>query len=94
VVFPASTSVNPGTVLPSMPTYPTVGADYEKTFTMQAALAPDIWLGAHASFFGLQDKRARQKAGEVNPFVDPAGWKTSLARRYAAHQALKPGKQP
>jgi metallo-beta-lactamase class B len=94
VVFPASTSVNPGTVLPSMPTYPNVGDDYEKTFTMQAALAPDIWLGAHGSCFGLKDKRARQKAGEVNPFIDPQGWKTSVARRHAAHKALKPGKQP
>ena len=93
VIFPASTSVNPGTVLPSMPTYPEVGADYEKTFKMQAALEPDIWLGAHGSFFGLKDKRARQKAGEVNPFIDPQGWKTSLARRYAAHKALTPGKQ-
>ena len=93
VIFPASTSVNSGTVLPSMPTYPEVGADYEKTFKMQATLEPDIWLGAHGSFFDLKDKRARQKAGEVNPFVDPKGWKTSLARRYAAHKALTPGKQ-
>ena len=94
VIFPASTSVNPGTVLPSMPTYPAVGADYEKTFRMQWELRPDIWLGGHGSFFGLKDKRARQKAGEVNPFVDPAGWKTSLERRWNAHKALKPGTQP
>jgi metallo-beta-lactamase class B len=93
VIFPASTSVNPGTVLPSMPTYPNVGADYERTFRMQFELRPDIWLGGHGSFFGLKDKRARQKAGEVNPFVDPAGWKASLERRWAAHKALKPGTQ-
>jgi metallo-beta-lactamase class B len=94
VTFPASTSVNPGTVLPSMPTYPDVGADYERTFRTQAELRPDIWLGGHGSFFGLKDKRARQKAGEVNPFVDPVGWKASLDRRWAAHNALKPGPQP
>jgi metallo-beta-lactamase class B len=94
VIFPASTSVNPGTVLPSMPTYPDVGADYERTFRTQAELRPDIWLGGHGSFFGLKDKRARQKAGEVNPFVDPVGWKASLDRRWAAHSALKPGPQP
>jgi metallo-beta-lactamase class B len=94
VIFPASTSVNPGTVLPSMPTYPDVGADYERTFRTQAELRPDIWLGGHGSFFGLKDKRARQKAGEVNPFVDPVGWKASLDRRWAAHNALKPGPQP
>jgi metallo-beta-lactamase class B len=94
VLFPASTSVNPGTVLPSMPSYPDLGLDYEKTFRMQAALRPDLWLGAHGSFYGLKDKRARQKAGEVNPFVDPAGWTASVERRWAAHKALNPGKQP
>jgi metallo-beta-lactamase class B len=77
-----------------MPTYPDVGADYERTFRTQAELRPDIWLGGHGSFFGLKDKRARQKAGEVNPFVDPVGWKASLDRRWAAHNALKPGPQP
>jgi metallo-beta-lactamase class B len=94
VIFPASTSVNPGTVLPSMPTYPAVGADYEKTFRMQAELRPDIWLGGHGSFFGLKEKRVRQKAGEVNPFVDPKGWTASVERRWNAHKALKPGTQP
>ena len=93
VIFSASTSVNPGTELPTMATYPTVGADYEKTFRMLSELRPDVWFGGHGSFFGLKDKRARQKAGEVNPFVDPAGWKASVDRRWAAHKALKPGKQ-
>ena len=89
VVFPGSTSVNPGTVLPSMPSYPTVGADYDRTFAIQAALSPDIWLGAHGSFFGLAEKRARQQAGGPNPFIDPEGWKTSVATRRANHQKLK-----
>jgi len=89
VVFPGSTSVNAGTVLPSMPTYPTVGADYDRTFAIQAALSPDIWLGAHASFFGLAEKRERQKAGGPNPFIDPEGWKTSVATRRANHETLK-----
>lgn len=85
VVFPASTSVNPGTTLPSMPSYPEVGADYLRTFDRQASLSPDIWLGGHGSFFGLADKRARQLAGEPNPFIDPEGWPRSVASRRAAH---------
>jgi metallo-beta-lactamase class B len=89
VVFPGSTTANPGTVLPSMPTYPTVGADYDRTFAIQAALSPDIWLGAHASFFGLAEKRARQQAGGPNPFIDPEGWKKSVAARKANHDKLK-----
>jgi metallo-beta-lactamase class B len=89
VVFPGSTSVNPGTVLPTMPTYPTVGADYDRTFAIQAALSPDIWLGAHASFFNLAEKRARQQAGGANPFIDPEGWKKSVAARRQNHEKLK-----
>ena len=88
VVFPASTSVNPGTMLPSMPSYPAVGADYRRTFEIQAALRPDIWLGGHGSFFGLADKRARQEAGEPNPFIDPEGWRRSVATRRANHEKL------
>ena len=38
VLFAGSTGVNPGTVLPSMPTYPAIGADYDRAFRVQAAL--------------------------------------------------------
>jgi metallo-beta-lactamase class B len=88
VVFAGSTSVNPGTVLPSMPSYPAVGADYERAFAVQASLGPDIWLAAHAGQFGLVAKRAKQKAGGPNPFIDPAGWTASVASRRAAHEKL------
>jgi metallo-beta-lactamase class B len=85
VVFAGSTGVNPGTVLPSMPTYPTIGADYDRAFQVQAALTPDIWLAAHGSLFGLDDKRQKQKGGGRNPFIDPAGWKRSVEERRKAH---------
>jgi len=87
VLFAGSTGVNPGTVLPSMPTYPTIGEDYERAFRIQAGLTPDIWLAAHASLFGLVDKRERQKAGGPNPFIDPDGWKESVETRRKAHGA-------
>lgn len=88
VLFAGSTSVNPGTVLPSMPTYPTVGADYDRAFRVQATLTPDIWVAAHAGFFGLEKKRERQKAGAPNPFIDPQGWVQSVASRRQAHEEL------
>ncbi|MBK5298199.1 MAG: subclass B3 metallo-beta-lactamase [Vicinamibacteria bacterium] len=88
VLFAGSTGVNPGTVLPSMPTYPTIGADYDRAFRVQAALSPDIWLAAHASLFGLADKREKQKAGGPNPFIDPDGWKRSVENRRKAHAEL------
>jgi metallo-beta-lactamase class B len=88
VVFAGSTSVNPGTVLPSMPSYPSVGADYARAFAVQASLRPDIWLAAHAGQFGLVEKRAKQRAGGANPFIDPAGWAASVESRRAAHAKL------
>jgi metallo-beta-lactamase class B len=88
VVFAGSTGVNPGTVLPSMPTYPDIGADYQRAFEVQASLKPDIWLAAHGGLFGLAAKRERQKAGGPNPFIDPEGWTRSVAERRAAHADL------
>jgi metallo-beta-lactamase class B len=88
VLFAGSTGVNPGTVLPSMPTYPTIGADYDRAFRVQASLSPDIWLAAHASLFDLADKREKQKTGGSNPFIDPDGWKQSVENRRRAHAEL------
>jgi metallo-beta-lactamase class B len=88
VLFAGSTGVNPGTVLPSMPTYPAIGADYDRAFRVQASLSPDIWLAAHASLFDLANKREKQKAGGSNPFIDPDGWKQSVENRRKAHAEL------
>ena len=94
VLVAGSTGVNPGTVLPSMPTYPTIGADYERAFQVQASLSPDIWLAAHASLFDLARKREKQRAGGPNPFVDPDGWKQSVEARRQAHAAYSTGAWP
>ena len=76
VVFPGSTSVNPGTRLVKHESYPGIKADYEQTFATLSSLAPDVFLGAHAGFFDLAGKRERLLKGEKpNPFIDPAGYK-------------------
>ena len=76
VVFPGSTSVNPGTRLVKHESYPGIKADYEQTFATLSSLAPDVFLGAHTGFFDLAGKRERLLKGEKpNPFIDPAGYK-------------------
>ena len=76
VVFPGSTSVNPGTRLVKNESYPGIKADYEQTFATLSALEPDVFLGAHTGFFDLAGKRDRLLKGEKpNPFIDPAGYK-------------------
>ncbi len=66
------------------PKYPDIAADYERAFAKQRQLSPDIWVAAHASQYGMQEKL---KAGS---FVDPAGYKAAI-ERYAKlfHEQLK-----
>ena len=43
-------------------------------------LKPDIFLGAHGSFFGLAEKREKLAAGNPYAFIDPPGYKAYLDR--------------
>ena len=59
--------------------YPQIAADYEETFRVLRSLPCDVFLGAHGSYFGLQEKYTRLKSGGANPYIDPAGYKTYVA---------------
>ena len=47
--------------------------DFRRSFATWRNLPCDIFLGAHASYFGMAEKRARMGAERPNPFVDPQG---------------------
>lgn len=76
--------------------YPGIVADFRRSFTeIVPAITADVFLGNHAQFFDLAGKRARQRAGEANAFVDPrelqrfnatmqAAFEAELARQQAA----------
>jgi len=81
VVIVGSPNVNPGYKLVGNTAYPAIAQDYESTFRTLKALPCDIFLGAHGSYFGMEPKFARMKAGEANPFVDPAGYRRYVAER-------------
>lgn len=91
VVFAASTSVNPGTKLVSNPSYPGIADDYRHSFAVLESLQPEIFLSAHASFFGLDAKRVRVAKEGVNAFVDPAGYQQANAgkRKYFEEQIAR-----
>jgi metallo-beta-lactamase class B len=94
VLFAGSTSIpSSDMVLVGNPRYPTVVADYKRTFAFLKAQQPDIWLTQHASAFGLHDKAARLKAGaSPHPFVDPDGytrWLTGSERSFLERLATK-----
>ena len=87
VVFPGSTTVNAGTRLVKNPSYPGIADDFRSTFDRLASLKPDIFLGAHASFFDLEGKRARLKAEGAAAFVDPDGYRRLHAQKREAFEA-------
>jgi metallo-beta-lactamase class B len=88
VVFPGSTTVNPGTRLVKNPSYPGIADDYRKTFDRLNALTPDIYLTAHASAGDLAAKRAQAKTEGVRAFVDPEGYRKLHAQKRDAFDAL------
>ena len=81
VVIVGSPNVNPGYKLVSNSAYPSIAADYERTFAVLKALPADIFLGAHGNYFGMEEKYPRMKAGSPNPFIDPDGYKAFVAQK-------------
>ncbi|MDX2238421.1 MAG: subclass B3 metallo-beta-lactamase [Hyphomonadaceae bacterium] len=52
--------------------YPGIVADFRRSFTeIVPAITADVFLSNHGQFFDLAGKRARQRAGDANAFVDP-----------------------
>ena len=76
-----SPNVNPGYKLVHNDTYPQIAKDYQRMFDVLKALPCDIFLGAHGSYFGLQEKYPLMRSGGVNPFIDPAGYKKFVAQK-------------
>lgn len=82
-----SSSVLPGYKLGKTETYPGQTADYERSFATWKALPCEVFLGSHAMFFGLANKKKALEAGHLEAFVDPAGCKTFYGRQEAAFRA-------
>jgi metallo-beta-lactamase class B len=91
VVFPDGFGVNPGTRLVNRPSYPGILDDYRRTIRVLESLKPDIWLPYHTELFDLHEKRARAAAEAVQPFVDPDGYRRTIAHAKATieRQAAK-----
>ena len=79
VVIVGGPYVNPGYKLVHNPAYPGIAEDYERMWRVLKSLPCDIFLGAHGSYFDLEEKYARSKETGANPFIDPAGYKKFVA---------------
>lgn len=81
VVIVGSPNVNPGYRLVGNPAYPQIAEDYERMWRTLKSLPCDIFLGAHGSYFGLEEKYPLMKKGGTNPFIDPEGYKKFIAQK-------------
>ena len=79
VVFPGSTSVNPGTRFVHDPSYPGIADDYRHALDLLESLQPDIFLTAHAPACDFAAKRERAAAEGAQAFVDPDGYRRAIA---------------
>lgn len=81
VVIVGSPNVNPGYKLVHNAAYPRIAEDYERMWRVLKSLPCDIFLGAHGSYFGLEEKYPAMKEGGSNPFVDPNGYQRFIAQK-------------
>jgi metallo-beta-lactamase class B len=81
VVILGSPNVNPGYKLVGNKPYPQIAEDYERMWRVLKSLPCDIFLGAHGSYFGLDEKYPKLKEQGANPFVDPSGYKKYIAQK-------------
>jgi len=62
-------------------------ADYRSTFGKLKSMQVDVFLSIHQGFFGLWEKRAAQKAGAPNPFVDPSEFQAFVSGSHSDFEA-------
>jgi metallo-beta-lactamase class B len=87
VLIMGSPNVNAGYKLVDNPLYPKIAQDYDKMFRVLKSLPCDVFLGAHGNYYGMEAKFARLKEDGPNPFIDPEGYKSTVAEREQAFRA-------
>ena len=91
IVIVGGAGANSGNNLVDDPRYPAQAEDFVRTFRTLRSLPCDIFLGAHGSYFNLQEKYARLRGEGPNPFIDafidPVGYKAYIDERELAFRA-------
>jgi metallo-beta-lactamase class B len=80
VVFLDGGGFNPGYRVVKSPSYPGITEDYRRTHHVWEMLKPDIWLGHHNEYYGLDAKRKRVSTEGAKAWVDPEGYRRFVAR--------------
>lgn len=85
-IFYCSTTVA-GNRLVGNRTYPTIVADFRRTFARLRTMRADIFLPNHPSFARLEEKRLRVATGRANPFIDAGELQRHVASSERAFEA-------
>jgi metallo-beta-lactamase class B len=93
VVIVGSPNVLDSYKLVHNPTYPQIAADFQHQFAILKALPCDIFLGAHASSFGLQTMYQHLQNHDPNPFPSQQQYQVYVADREAAFEAALKSQQ-
>jgi metallo-beta-lactamase class B len=96
VVVVGGPTINQGTKVSGMPSYPEIARDFRRTFDTMKTLPCDIFLGAHRGYYDGAAKadRLRSAPDGPNPFVDPAGYRALIEQseqRFEAQLAQERG---
>ena len=90
VVIVGSWNVNPGYRLVAShgkpASYPGIADDFAHTFVVLNALPCDIFLGAHGMYFDMLAKLARMPKEGDSVWIDPDGYRRTVAERKAAFE--------
>lgn len=68
------------------PQYEGIVDDYRATFEKTRGWRPDIFLTNHPELFGLEERRARQRAGDENAFIDRDAFPALMEKLEAAFE--------
>jgi metallo-beta-lactamase class B len=66
------------------PSYPGILSDFRRGFAVERSLPCDIFLGAHGAYFDMQSKLARMPRQGSAVWIDPAGYRSTIAEAEAA----------
>jgi metallo-beta-lactamase class B len=80
VIIANMASINPGVTVNGMAKYPTITADYARTFRAQQELNIDVWLASHAGQFRMHEKYKPGDPYDPERFVDPKGFQAEVQR--------------
>jgi metallo-beta-lactamase class B len=84
VVIVGSPNVNPGYKLVNNTRYPEIADDYARGFRILKSLRCDVFLGAHGSYYDMEEKYAKLSTRGPNPYIDSEGYRSYVAEREQA----------